>query len=395
MNNEIHIFVSEKGSAGKTTQCLSLGLYFLSKNFNTCLVDLNRGNPDLEDAFASFPTKIEIVMSEDDKPLYYRRIMPVAGKFNGKTFTLILPYRFPDTVNKIYQFLNLIYANEQATKIVVDTGENLHNFIYKHYESGRGMVESGTPELEQVKFTPTFWFTWLWSLPASINKMKRVREAVEYFKSRFTNFGDNNIVNVFNMYRIKEKVKKLNKVLTEIDRRYNSARVKPSPLSFDRIVKCVGIVAKSLGINDPSRDEIKYREIPGLWFDTFERMLETMGENGVFSNICIIEAVPKLTMFVDQIIMARPTRVSKIRSMLGKFYLIVRKFAEVHYLSERIHKKDSDPTVLVKSEKETVDKVKNEEHETRKKKSKKRKKAKEESNDVYEEIEMSISSKNE
>jgi len=351
---EVHIMVSEKGSAGKTSQALSLALYFMSKSFNTCIIDLNGGNPDMEDVFANFPSKVDIISPEGDgslwEGLYLRRTLAVAGKMTGKTFTFITPYYQLETTDEMLRFVDCICKNENVTKVVVDTGRNLHEF----------MVGGNSTKL--LEYTPTFWFTWLWALPGSRNKLQRVEKAVKFFKETLYDWSDVNLINVFNVYRIKEKVKRLKKVVQKFDKRMKSGVEKASPLSFDRIMKCVKIVAKALGINDPSRDEIRYREIPGLWAETFERMLQAMGKDGLPSNICILPNVARMTMFIDQIIMARPTRVATIRKMLGRFYDNVRHFAEIHAKSLSIDRftSNTEPKSLrehMEAEIESVKKI--------------------------------------
>lgn len=331
MSKEMHIFVSEKGSAGKTTQALSLALFFMSKSYNVVIVDFNRQNPDLEDVFANFSAKVKIV-ELFEQPYYLKKTLPVAGRMGGKTFTFIKPMFVPNGPKEMWRFLQMLTTEESnGTKFVVDTGENIHNFVIKsHYENGK-LNQNIIPE---VDFAPIFWYTWLWSAPASQNKMRRMEDAIKYLSSSIDGWGDNHLINVFNVYRINEKVKKLHRIVNVIKKRYRSPNIDPTPLSFDRIMKCIGIVAKSLGINDPSRDEIKVKEIPGLWMGTFERMLDVLGGDKVFSNICILEAVPRVTMFIDQIIMSRPTRISQVRKLLDKFYVQFVEFAKLYVLSQ-------------------------------------------------------------
>jgi len=322
--------VSEKGSAGKTSQALSLTLFYIGKSFNTLLIDFNRNNPDLEDVFANFLAKVKII-EKDGQPGYIKKELPVAGRMGGRTFTFIKPISIPQSPREMWMFFaDILKSEPTATKIIVDTGENLHNFIVKQYNEKDKWITI-TP---LFTITPVFWYTWMWAAPGSRNKMKRIEDSVRYMKEFFNDWNDNNLVNVFNVYRVNDKIKKLNRIVREVRMRYKRPGIDVKPLSFDRIMKCVNIVAKSLGINDPLRDEIKIREIPGLWADTFENMLGVLGQESVFSNICILESVPKVTMFIDQVIMSRPTKIAQIRRLLGRFYDNFIDFAKMYEISK-------------------------------------------------------------
>jgi len=339
-NRELHIFTSEKGSAGKTSQALSLAMYLMSRSYNVCIIDLNMQNPDLEDVFANFLATVRII---DGKAqiTYQRRELPVAGNTRtGKKFVYVRPHsRFERVM--VWAFLKLVIETEdRSTMFVVDTGENLHNLI--PLKSEREQVYR---VFKDMQVTPTIWHTWLWSAPASMNKMRRLNEAVQFMQG-FKGWTDNHLVNVFNVYRVAGKAKRLHRLVRSVKRRFDDPDMQPLPLSFERICKCVEIVAKRLGISDPSKDEVRVREIPDLWCETFERMLEVMGHQGVFSNIFILETVPRVTMFVDQILMSRPTRVAQIRQILGRFYDNFVEFVKIYEIGSKRDLVDTIDTMV-------------------------------------------------
>jgi hypothetical protein len=327
----IDILTSYKGGVGKTTIALSIALNCidfskdkngktkmkLKKNF--VLIDTNPQNSNLaEDIFFYFHAN-----SRSNSPYINQ---------TGTKYTISPDSDFTFSVydatdqDPFALARRLQMEDNSDTCYIIDTNVHVRS-IPSDIFSGEGYHKVFV------------WFLWGWSSPRLTHQLEAILQSAESIERSWPKVQ---MIHVFNLYdfftgglvnlslkKANTTLKPLKAVLKKLDRKlkkFDKGVCNPVYIGYKTLGKFAKDIHTTL-IGYVAGDNLSMEELPNLWAEHLDNMVDRAGKTGYPYNILIIPTFfRELTMSTDRLIMSSPRSFEKIIGQIAPMAEFIETF---------------------------------------------------------------------